>query len=270
VVLCRYIEQEIKARKPGRASIRWFVPVVCLALACCWASNQRRAYMMTHYPHFFDDMPASDLFADILMLFSGIAFPGAIVGLPMAIGFNIDMLGRLSLKVEALGRLGVPASIPTIVIAMLAGSPLGIVRPLRTVAVSALAEVTARLRPEDYAALPGQTVPLLCRALEQADPEAKLVVLQALAVIGDGRAIRAVERIANMTQIPEVREAATNLLPILHQRAEESQAAGLLLRPSNATEDGEKVLLRAAAGGGAGTDEREMLMRGSERPEDGP
>jgi hypothetical protein len=148
--------------------------------------------------------------------------------------------------------------------------------PLRELAASALSRIAAMLRPEDYGSLPNRTVPGLCYALAKAefplgggkpDPQTVMVVLQALGVIGDGRAIKAVERIAKVSHIIEAREAATRLLPILHQRAAESQASGQLLRPSSAAADAQEVLLRAAAGS-AETDSSEVLVRATAGPEE--
>jgi len=77
-----------------------------------------------------------------------------------------------------------------------------------------------------------------------------LVILYALRVVGDGRAIRAVEQVANggfhWSPSPEIEEAAKQMLPILQQRAVESQASSQLLRAGSATGEGEHTLLRAA------------------------
>jgi hypothetical protein len=132
-------------------------------------------------------------------------------------------------------------------------------------------KVAVRLVPEDHGTHAGETVPALCRALSRAaanayDDRAAPAILQALAIIGDGRAIGAVERAARKARRGEIREAAASLLPILQQRAAESQAPSQLLRASSATVGGEKVLLRAASGS-TEADGPAVLLRASKGPE---
>jgi hypothetical protein len=163
--------------------------------------------------------------------------------------------------IGALGNLGQPASLPTIADAYMHD-------PLRIVAAAAVAKVTARLRPEDYGTLPSRTVPALCRILPKADSQTALVILRALTIIGDERAIRAVGSLAGTTQSREIREAAANVLAILQQRAAESQASSVLLRSSSASADEKRALLRAATLG-ACADPPELMVRASQGPGDG-
>jgi hypothetical protein len=251
--LSTWVEKRIEVRRPSHVALSWIAAGIFLIffLLCCLvgATDGRDSITLNG---------GCGMFLGSVLL-SMLASP---ISAPLALSMNRRVLGRLRPEIDALGHLGQPASIVSIASAYLHA-------PLRTVAASALARVTAQLRSEDYGALPSQSVRALCRALMKADPQTTLVILQALSIVGDGRAIRAVERIANTTQIPEVREAATDLLPILHQRAAESQAAGLLLRPSNATGAGGEVLLRAASGD-AEADAPELLVRAADRPGDGP
>ena len=130
---------------------------------------------------------------------------------------------------------------------------------VRDAATSALAKVTANLRPDHYGTLPGDTIPSLCKALDWANSDAKLVILNALAVIGDGRAIASVERLERKPPTPDVGTAASDLLPILRHRDMESKAPTQLLRSSIQANEGEQELLRAAAS--ASADDPDMLLR---------
>jgi len=93
-----------------------------------------------------------------------------------------------------------------------------------------------------------QTVPALSHALTVAPHETEPVILQALAMIGDERAIPAVEQLLKRATHPEIRAAATGLLSILQQRARDNQAFSLLLRASNAPADAGQTLLRPLLG----------------------
>lgn len=142
--------------------------------------------------------------------------------------------------IEAIGHLAEPGTIASIATA----SKYGV---LRESAQSALAEVTANLRPEHYGTLPAQTVPALCDALKKADHITTLVILKALSIIGDGRAIRAVERLALNPPTPDIGAKAKDLLPILKHRELESKAPTQLLRACDAAGNGKVELLRGVS-----------------------
>jgi hypothetical protein len=179
----------------------------------------------------------------VLFLSAVFTVLGAIVSLPVSLPFSFWLdnrkLKRLYPAIEALDAVGRPASL-----AALATASRSWV--LEKTAASALASVTARLRPDDYGALPSRTVPALCHALLGTPSQTVLVLLQALTVIGDGRAIPAVETLSLQAMRPEVREAATQLLPLLQQRARNSRATATLLRASHAPAESSQILLRAA------------------------
>jgi hypothetical protein len=93
------------------------------------------------------------------------------------------------------------------------------------------------------------------------------MILGVLSIIGDGRAQPTVGRLARRPGDPDVRDAATRLLSVLKERAEKSEASGLLLRPSHAAANAGQVLLRAASGiADSGTPE--TLVRASQSPGD--
>jgi hypothetical protein len=145
------------------------------------------------------------------------------------------------LILNALGELQQPASLGTIAAAMKRAA-------VRDAAASALVKVTASLQSQHYGSLPSPTVPALCEAISVADPKTIIVILQALSIIGDGRAIKDVERLALKSPTPEIGRAASDLLPILYQRALENKSATQLLRSSGASQNGELELLRGVIG----------------------
>lgn len=114
--------------------------------------------------------------------------------------------------------------------------------------------------------LPGNTVPALCQALSCADYTTTLVILRALYVIGDGRAIKTVERIQLRPPGPEAGVEATKLLNVLRQRDIESPTSSQLLRASRIVGHGEQELLRGMTG--LHEDGAEILVRAS-RTSDG-
>jgi hypothetical protein len=265
--LCVSVERAMKAKKPSRIVLRWFARAWCLTFIFCCAL------------YWSDPLAVAVRLSDVILASTILTVVGYIVTLPLSVWVDNRSLRRSRRVIECLGQLGEAGSTATIATAYMHD-------PLRPAAASALARVAARLRPEDLGAVPGPSVPALCSALAKADARTTLAILQALTVIGDGRAVHAVEHLANwradavvgggsaVTALehmvnglltPDVRDAATRLLPILQQRAEESQAASQLLRPSMASGDGEKVLLRAAAAGAA-ADAPDVLVRASEQP----
>lgn len=218
--LSRLLESATNARKPVRVALRWFARGV---FVYAWSVG---------------------------VLYSGILYLAGLDGLWLCIaalyifapvcwfiwtsGYR---LSRVRWIIEAMGDLAQPEVIGPIAIAQMFD-------PLRDAAAAALKEITANLRPEHYGALSFQTVPALCRALEFANRDIALVILKALTLIGDGRAIKAVERLAQNPRTAEISNAAEQLLPILRQRELESKSSSQLLRASTASVDGKQELLR--------------------------
>lgn len=158
--------------------------------------------------------------------------------------------------VRSVGDLGFPESISSVARAYRYG-------PLRDSAGRGLQQLTANLFPEHYGALRAQTIPSLAEALLIADESTTLVILKALTCIGDGRAINAVERLAQRPHTPEIGEAVTALLPILRQRDEESRSQSQLLRAGEVPETADQELVRPAAS--TNDAEPELLLRASGR-----
>jgi len=168
------------------------------------------------------------------ILTAGISFPPLLASL---LDVEARRLKKLGPVVEALGDLGQPA----------ATAPLATAsthRALQDVATSALKKVTLKLRPDDYGTLPLPAIPALCNALTTTSPKAVPIILQALAVIGDGRAVEKVAYLASTDIRSEVRAAAAELLPILQERDRNSRVSSMLLRASQAPEESGQTLLR--------------------------
>jgi len=153
-----------------------------------------------------------------------------------------------------LAHLGHPGSLGSISAAFNYGR-------LRSTASSALAAVTANLRPEHLGTAPGDTIYALSELLARSDSATALVILKALTFIGDGRAISAVERLAKKAPTQDVGKAASELLLLLHKRDSDMKASKQLLRASSAANDG-KQLLRPASGSNA--DAPELLLRAAD------
>lgn len=233
------VDKATKARRRNRNLLRWFQRgMVSSFVLCLTYVVLGLCRLLPNYMRF--DSSYSPIVSICLVTLT-LSVAGAILGCCDTVSFS-SLIDRFRLRhmrpaVEALGQLGHPASLATI-------GTAATFDPLQDVAATALMQVTAGLRPEHYGALPQPSVPALCTALTAAAPETVPVLLQALAVIGDGRAIKPVENLAATDIRLDVRATATQLLPILHQRDQESKAASLLLRAS-ASPEASQTLLRA-------------------------
>ena len=144
------------------------------------------------------------------------------------------------------------------------------------VAQSALLEILPLLMPEHYGRLEMGTAPELCRllrtpallpglglsGLSYPTPLCK-VTLEALAKIGDGRAVRPTQKFAEKCPVPHLQAKALEILPILLARQAQEQARSILLRGSSAPAAPENELLRAA--NSAPETAPETLLRASQK-----
>ncbi|MCW3097048.1 MAG: hypothetical protein JWL77_2666 [Chthonomonadaceae bacterium] len=225
------VDKAAKGRRLDRTLLRWFLrfmSVSALLFLFIYSVPFRGLYRI------------AEIIVEVGMISLILSIPltlaGYMVSLPLSLKIDRCKLAQLTSAVEALGELGQPACIASLAKATV-HSPQA--------AASALTRVMAGLQSDDLGALPGQTVPALCSVLTATSPETALVILQALTLIGDRRAIRNVESLSRNHFRPEVREAATKLLPILRQRDLEHQSSSHLLRASNALPDSGQTLLRA-------------------------
>jgi len=232
-VLSACVEKEIRTRRPGKLAARWFCRGMVLNTVF-WTGCGAMTWSGQTMP---------DLWLIVLGLLSTSAVftvLSSFVTAPLSVWYDNWRSLRLVSAVEVLGKLGRAPEMGPIALALTNG-------PLRAVAAQELPRIVDRLTPEDYGAMPSEAVPALCSSLSGVSVETALVILRALKVIGDGRAIFAVEYAAHNGASPEVREAAINLIPILNRRREESRTSSMLLRPSAASAETESTLLRAAA-----------------------
>jgi hypothetical protein len=229
--LSKMVDRAATARKPGRFALRWLGRSMLLSVAVVIGIVNLSRGMFTYHG-------VLDYWYGILALSGILTLLGSVVSGPLSIWFDNRRALRAVPMVEMLGKYGQSAAVGSLARASMHS-------PLRKSASLALVQIASRLRPEDYGTLPAQTVPALCSALERADRDTGLTVLRVLAVVGDERAIYAVEFAAYNNASQEVRNAALALIPILNKRANESRTSSTLLRASAAAPQADNTLLRA-------------------------
>lgn len=138
---------------------------------------------------------------------------------------------------EALAQVGQSAALLPLATATLEYS-------LHDETVPVLLRVLERVQARDFGTLPAQTIPTLCKTLPLLPPHQVLIVLKALALIGDAHAIDPVQRLSREARDSEIKREAAQLLPLLQQRARDIQASALLLRASDAPAESGATLLR--------------------------
>lgn len=120
---------------------------------------------------------------------------------------------------------------------------------MTVMAKKALTELLPTLQASDAPLLNREQRAILYRSLSENDLPFSLVILKALEQIGDGKALPAVQKMAQAeaatAKQKEVREAARACLPFLEERAEREKISSTLLRASEPTIHPE-VLLRPA------------------------
>ena len=156
-----------------------------------------------------------------------------------------------------LGRLGDPGCLG-IVTSLLQETVNSGESDLRSSVRQAFPKIAAELTTDYYGWLPMQTVPNLCKSLNDPARHIAHSALAALEKIGDGRALEPVRRLAQ-TEGHHLQEMAVKVLPIIAERKSRETDKQTLLRAHEAPMDGSYVLLRPA---GAGEGEHvEVLLR---------
>lgn len=147
------------------------------------------------------------------------------------------------LSVRSLGRLAQPLSVGTLAMAVMDSNV-----QVSKEAVSAVQEVLPTLSAEQYGLHDRDTVPRLCQLVssEMYAPVSWLQILAALAKIGDGRAIPAIEWIIKHHGRDEIGRAAAEALPILRERQQRENDSARLVRAASAPDDAASRLLRPA------------------------
>ena len=139
--------------------------------------------------------------------------------------------------------------------------------------IAALRRLLPRLQASDAALLTGEQRKCLYRALRWRAERAQsfydrglaLDILKALEQIGDKDALPHVQYVAKWSLDKELREAANNCLPFLHQKAEEYRRGEIYLRPSSAPVTTSDILLRPASGANPSHPPTEQLLRPDEQ-----
>ena len=151
----------------------------------------------------------------------------------------------------ALGRLRQPETVGALALGNVEGNAR-----IRRASAHALMLVLPTLTPEYYGQLEADAVPNMIRALEQQEaeedpfPEERmldLALMEALGKVGDGRAVRIVQILAEEGMTSEIREAATHLLPTLLERQRQEQNQKMLLRGASMPSTLPTHLLRPAS-----------------------
>lgn len=125
---------------------------------------------------------------------------------------------------------------------------------LRRAALLTIDGVLPCLTAQDYGRLTTKTVPRLCLILKEGmrnylSPSVQMRILDALAKVGDGRALPTLTQITrdNRTPLP-IREAAAQTYALIEERMQQETERAVLLRGSSGEQsDAVTVLLRAAA-----------------------
>lgn len=219
--------------------------VITLLLACRTAC--------TPYARAQADAAVIVILGSIVSLIAGLlASPFAMpLVLPFSIAADKHRLKRLrTMAARALRRLKVPETVGD-----LARGALEHSRTVSQRSLEALQEVLPTLTAQHYGCLGAEASPALCEAMvhfeggvtNHTGQEEDLVVqlLEGLEKVGDGRAVREVERIAHRGHTERVRSVAQKTLPILLARREREQHRDLLLRASSEEGVGATELLRS-------------------------
>ncbi len=128
---------------------------------------------------------------------------------------------------------------------------------LKHQALQALANLLPRVRASDGPFIDAEGMQALIELLTEAPETVQLSLLQALEQIGDERAVPAVRTLRDSPEVrADIRQAAADCLPTLHQRAQLARDSATLLRASSSERPGEAAaqLLRPAKASLAQTD----------------
>ena len=163
--------------------------------------------------------------------------------------------------IVALGCLRSVEGLPTLARASMEGPQVGTftswwqLRRVRRAGLEAIGQILPCVTEYDYARL-ASSLPTLCRVLKKVairprqEPQKAealaLGLLTALSKIGDGRAVNAVEQVAQNAASASVRSSAQGVLSVLQDRQRQENAANTLLRGASQAAPAQDTLLRAA------------------------
>ena len=149
--------------------------------------------------------------------------------------WSAQIRGSTELRVRACRALGTLGDVRAIahLIPMARGTEYEVMIAAR-LALSKLLPIVAQM-PSDSARLLGPDgIPLLISLLPDLDEPLVCMILRALLAIGDHRALRGIQQVANDPRRPHARWEAVQVLPILYARFQQEQARSTLLRGAEA------------------------------------
>src|SRR5579884_585734 len=200
--------------------------------------------------------PALTLSIALILALTPIFYPIVfLLTIPLAYALQAARTNRVrALAALSLGRLRDPQSLGTLAGAAAEGSGT-----VRKHAISALRHLLPLLSCEHYGRIGSQAVPHLCRLLSHPRERFVLEILDALGKVGDGRAVPAVEWIAEQGETVWLQEAAQRILPVLRQRLQQESAPRTLLRAACLPDPAPESLLRPVTG--VSEAENRLLLR---------
>jgi hypothetical protein len=190
----------------------------------------------------------SGLFAVGAALIFVVAIVLVVVTVLMPLGSVMgDWMTQMDIRTEAaraLAEVATPADIP-----VLCDANDDIAGTVQTEAAGALRRLLPTLTSDDYGRLPAATTPALCRRLNDADFYLVCLTVEALGKVGDGRAVRSLDRLTRYPPSETIRQAAQKALPMVVERQRRETAPAVLVRPSEDPAGPDDSLLRPAAVG---------------------
>jgi hypothetical protein len=201
-----------------------------------------------------------DLFISIIMILFFVGILILSLTMPFS-SFFVDACCNNSVRCHAarsLGRLKDPLSI-----GVLATAAMFFSDSIGYVSMRELRRILPLLTPEQYGQHDRETVPALCKLLiaHHVHPAIVPSIVEALGKIGDGRAVKPVEKIAKSAAGTPLGEAAERVLPILRERQQRENDPLRLVRAASAPSDFTNHLLRPAQD--SGSSEARLLLRSS-------
>ena len=178
----------------------------------------------------------------LFLLLSGVVIGPILI--PCSVTADKARVNRVRAQAaETLGELGRPESVDALAVAARESGPR-----VRGAAQESLIRILPRVTEHHRGLLSAQTVPNLCRLLDDSDDARSIAILHALERVGDGRAVKPVQnaiiRWSFRSPNSSVQNEAERILARLLQWQRQEQASSMLLRAADRADD--QVLVRPA------------------------
>lgn len=178
------------------------------------------------------------------MILIGLPFFGFLPFTALYVAWDARKLARIhAMVLDTLGDLGEVCAIPTLAEYASKGN-----FPLNQKARTALQKLLPRLASEHLGTFSSQTIPNLSKLLSGGTTEFNLAVIAALNLIGDARAIPALQLLIQRTEDFEMRALVREVIYVLEVREAEASLKQNLLRASHPPKDTPDQLLRPVVG----------------------